>query len=191
MRLKSVDNGAAIAGGPPAMPNPPMNSSFGPTPVPRQPVLPQMPGAPVPPNQSPIPDRPPAMPVPMPPPMMPKMELLDTGIKTNLLGFECEQYEIKQHGETMAIWATGKFFPFEPYMRSQPHRFTPPSIEQRWAKLVKEKRLFPLLATLKFNNGAERFRFEVNSIVMAKINGDADNLFKAPANYSEVPPQQF
>jgi hypothetical protein len=191
VRLKSDENTPALAGGPPATPNPPVDSSFGPTPVPRQPVLPQMPGAPAPPNQPALPERPPAIPVPMPPAMMPKMDLLDTGIKTNLLGFECEQYEIKQHGETMEIWATGKLFPFEPYMRNQPHRFTPPAIEARWAKLAKEKRLFPLLATLKFNNGAEFFRFEVNSIVMAKINVDDDKLFKPPTNYFETQPQQF
>jgi hypothetical protein len=182
VRLKSEDNAAALAGGPPAMPNLPVNSSFGPTPVPRQPVLPQMPGAPVPPNQPPLTERPPAIPVPMPPAMMPK---------TNLLGFECEQYEIKQRGETMDIWATGKLFPFEPYLRSQPHRFTPPAIEQRWAQLAQEKRLFPLLATLKFNNGAEFFRFEVDSIVMTKVKVDDDKLFKAPTNYFEVQPQQF
>ena len=46
----------------------------------------------------------PAMPM-MPPPMSQKMELLDTGQKTNLVGFACEQYDLKQRGRR---WKSGR-----------------------------------------------------------------------------------
>ena len=134
----------------------------------------------------------PAMPtMPMMPPMMQKMELQDTGQRTNLLGFACEQYEIKQRGETMEIWATDQLFPFQPYLQNQPHRFGPRMIEQQWPELVKAKKLFPLLATLKFDNGTERFRFEVQSVTPQKLIAEDEQLFQPPANYFEIQPLPF
>jgi hypothetical protein len=78
----------------------------------------------------------PAMPM-MPPPMIEKMELRATGEKTNLLGFACEKYEIKQRGQTMEIWATEQLFPFQPYQQNQPDRFGPRMIEEQWGDLLK------------------------------------------------------
>lgn len=127
----------------------------------------------------------------MPMPMMQKTELQDTGQKTNLLGFACEQYEIKQRGETMEIWATDKLFPFQPYIQNQPHRFGPRMIEEQWPELVKEKKLFPLLATLKFDNGAERYRFEVQSVTPEKLTAGDEQLFQPPTNYFEIQPLPF
>ena len=111
-----------------------------------------------------------------------KLELQATGQKTNLLGFACEQYELKQRGETMEIWATDQLFPFQPYVQNQPHRFGPRMIEEQWPELVKAKKLFPLLATLKFDNGAERFRFEVQSVTPEKLTAGDEQLFQPPAN---------
>jgi hypothetical protein len=130
----------------PAMPN--MPPGVGPQSAPRAPAMPGMSGGM------------PAMPM-MRPPMMEQMELKATGEKTNLLGFACEQYEIKQRGETMEIWATDQLVPFQPYVQNQPHRFGPRMIDQQWGDPLQAKKLFPLLATLKFDNGTERFRFEV------------------------------
>ena len=132
----------------------------------------------------------PAMPM-MPPPMMERMELHDTGQKTNLLGYVCEQYEIKQRGETMEIWATDQLFPFQPYVQNQPHRFGPRMIEEQWPELVTAKKLFPLLATLKFDNRAERFRFEVQSITPQKLTDEDEQLFQPPTNYFEIQPLPF
>ena len=81
------------------------------------PAMPQMPSMP---NMPPGGGMPP-MPM-MPPPMMEKMELTATGDKTNLLGFACGKYEIKQRGEVMEIWATDQLFPFQPYVQNQPRR---------------------------------------------------------------------
>jgi hypothetical protein len=133
----------------------------------------------------------PAMPMPMMPGMMEKTELQDTGQKTNLLGFACEQYELKQRGETMEIWATDQLFPFQPYVQNQPHRFGPRMIEEQWPELVKAKKVFPLLATLKFDNGAERFRFEVQSVTPEKLTDKDAELFQPPTNYFEIQPLPF
>jgi Domain of unknown function (DUF4412) len=133
----------------------------------------------------------PAMPM-MPPPMMDKVELNATGEKTNLLGFACERYEIKQRGETMEIWATDQLVPFHPYVQNQPHRFGPRMVEEQWGDLLKTKKLFPLLAVLKFENGQERFRFEVKTITPGKIEKeDEAKLFEPPPDYHEIQPLPF
>jgi len=122
---------------------------------------------------------------------MEKIELHDTGQKTNLLDFVCGQYEIKQRGETMEIWATDQLLPFQNYVRNQPHRFGPRMIEEQWAGLLTAKKLFPLLATLKFDNGAERFRFEVQSVTPQKLTDEDTKLFQPPTNYFEIQPLPF
>jgi hypothetical protein len=126
-------------------------------------------------------------------PMMPveKMELKATGGKTNLLGLACQQYEIKQRGETMEIWATDQLFPFQPYVQNQPHRFGPRMIEEQWPELVKAGKLFPLIATLRFDQGAERYRFEVQSISPEKLTDADTNLFQPPPGYFEIQPLPF
>ena len=133
----------------------------------------------------------PAMPM-MPPPMLEKMELKATGEKTNLLGLACEKYELKQRGETMEVWATDKLFPFQPYVQNQPHRFGPQMIEEQWGGLLKAKKLFPLLAVLRFESGAERYRFEVQAITPEKIKADDEaKLFQPPPDYQEIQPLPF
>jgi hypothetical protein len=144
----------------------------------------------------------PAMPM-MRPPMMEQMELKATGEKTNLLGFACEQYEIKQRGEVMEIWATDQLFPFQPYMPNQPHRFGPGMMEQQWGDLLKAKKLFPLLAILRFEPppasagaapaapGPERYRFEVQSVTPQKLTEADTRLFQPPTNYFKIQPLPF
>lgn len=137
----------------------------------------------------------PTMPM-MPPPMIGKMELTATGDKTNLLGFECEKFEIRQSGEIMEIWATDKLCPFEPYQQNQPNRFGSRTIEEQWGDLLKAKKLFPLRAVLRFERipshgvgtppaaGPERYRFEVKSVMPEALTDDS--LFQPPSGYQEV-----
>lgn len=120
-----------------------------------------------------------------------QMELKATGEKTNLLGCACARYELKQRGETMEIWATDALPPFQGYVRNQPHRFGPLMIEEQWPELVKAKKLFPLRATLKFDNGSERYRFEVKSVGPDKITDEDGKLFQPPADYHEVQPLPY
>ena len=188
----------------PAMPNLPpgvgLQSSPGGPAMPAMPprVMPNMPALPpgvgpqasVGPGASGMPAMP-AMPMPVMPGMMQKLELQDTGLKTNLLGFACEQYEIKQRGETMEIWTTDQLFPFQPYVQNQPHRFGPRMIEEQWGGLLTAKKLFPLRVSLRFDNGAERFRFEVQSVTPQKLTDDDAKLFQPPTNYFEIQPLPF
>lgn len=180
----------------PAMPN--MPPGVGPRSAPGATAMPAMPNMPA---GGGIPAMP-AMPM-MRPPMMEQMELKATGEKTNLLGFACEQYEIKLRGETMEIWATDQLFPFQPYMPNQPHRFGPQMIDQQWGGLLKAKKLFPLLAILRFGPppasagaapaapGPERYRFEVQSVTPQKLTAADARRFQSPTNYFEIQPLPF
>ena len=182
---------------PQAAPAPP--ARIGPTNLadqPQMPAMPNMPSMPANPGMGSMPSMP-----TMPPPMMEQMELKPTGEKTNLLGFACEQYEIKQRGEVMKIWATDKLLPFQPYMQNQPHRFGPRMMEEQWGDLLKARKLFPLLAVLRFERpslpgvgappaaGPERYRFEVKAITPEKITDET--LFQPPPEYQEIQPLPF
>lgn len=118
---------------------------------------------------------------------MEKMELNPTGQTTNLLGYACASYEIKQRGQTMQIWATDQLLPFQSWMPSQPHRLVPRRIGEQWGELLKAKKLFPLLATQRSDKGLERYRFEVKAIRPERITDEDGKLFQAPTNYVEVP----
>jgi len=123
--------------------------------------------------------------------MMEKMELQATGQKTNLLGFACQQYELKQRGETLEIWATDQLLPYQPYVQNQPHRFGPRGIEEQWPAMLTSRKLFPLLASLRYDHGAERFRFEVQSVTPQKLTDDDSKLFQPPAGWFEIQPLPF
>jgi hypothetical protein len=126
-------------------------------------------------------------------PMMPmeKIELKATGETTNLLGYACARYEIKQRGEVMEIWATDQLLPYQPWRQNPPPRFGPQMLEEQWGELVKAKKLFPLLATLKFEHGPERLHFEVKSVTPGKIEDRDGALFQPPPDYREIQPLPF
>ena len=132
----------------------------------------------------------PAMPM-MPPLMSEKIELKPTGKKEKILGFACEQFEIKQRGETMEIWATDKLLPFNRYTRNQPPRFGPRRLEEQWPELLEPKKLFPVRVSLRFVNGAERYRFEVKTISPTKITDEEGKLFQLPEGFTEIQPLPF
>ena len=134
-----------------------------------------------------------------------KLELKPTGKTEKILGYPCEQFEIKSRSETMEIWATDKLIPFQPYLRSAPARAGRRMIEEQWSALLKEKKLFPLRASLRFGGaamtsgpleekpeeraaatGAERFRFEVKLIKPEKLGDKQETLFQPPPGYAEI-----
>jgi len=167
-------------------PQPP--ARIGPTNLPGQPAMPPMPQMPqrpqMPPGAGPGSG---AMPMPMMPPMMMEpAEFKATGETTNLLGYACAKYEIKQRGEVMEIWAADKLMPFQAYQQNQPHRFGPRMLEEQWGELVKAKKLFPLLAVLRFEHGPERLRFEVKLVKPEEIEDKGGALFAPPADYHEL-----
>lgn len=122
-----------------------------------------------------------AFPIPTMPPMMVEKVELATGEKTNLLGYACEKFEIKQPGEVMEIWATDKLLPFRPWLQNQPHRFGPRTIEKQWGDLLKAKKPFPLRAVPKFENGPERLRFKVQSVTPQKLKTRTAHYSSRPA----------
>ncbi|MCX8089470.1 MAG: DUF4412 domain-containing protein [Verrucomicrobiae bacterium] len=134
----------------------------------------------------------PALPMPMMPMMptdiMDKPELKATGQKTNLLGYACEKFEIKRGGEVMEIWATDKLLPFRPWVANHLPRLGPRMLEEQWGELLRAKKLFPLFAVLKFENGPERLCFEVKAITTGKIADPDGKLFRPPPDYQEIEP---
>ena len=138
-----------------------------------------------------MPNTPGAGGMPMMPMPMEKIELKATGERTNLLGYTCEKFEIKQHGETMEIWATDQLLPFQNYVRNQAPRFGPRMIEEQWAGLLTAKKLFPLRASLHFEGGAEQYRFEVQSVTPQRLKDEDLKLFLPPDGYFEIQPLPF
>lgn len=136
-----------------------------------------------------------AMPVMPAMPMMPmpaeNMELKATGQKTNLLGRACERFELKQRGETLELWATDQLLPFRAYQRNQAPRFGPRTIAEQWPGLLQERHLFPLRASVRFDNGAERYRFEVQSIQPGPLADPEGKLFQPPPDYYEIEPLPY
>jgi hypothetical protein len=129
--------------------------------------------------------------MPMPTSMTEKFELKSTGKKETILGFPCEQFEVKSRGETMEIWATDKLLPFQSYLRNQRPRFGPPMLEEQWPALLTAKKLFPLRVVLHSDGDTVRFRFEVKSIKPEKIEDKDGKLFQPPSDYSEIQPLPF
>jgi hypothetical protein len=91
----------------------------------------------------------------------------------------------------MEIWATDQLLPYQPWRQNQPPRFGPPRIEEQWGELLKAKKLFPLLATLKFEHGPEPLRFEVKSVIPGNIEDQDGALFQPPPEYREIQPLPF
>jgi hypothetical protein len=197
----------------PQMPMPPQGlpPGIGPTNLSGMPTMPARPGPPegLPPGigpqaQAPGAAGPPALPnlpgmpgnpgmrsMPMMPMMPEGMELQAAGEKSTLLGYPCERYDIKQHGEAMEIWATDQLPPFQAYLPIQPPSFAPPMIEEQWARLVSARKLFPLRATLRADNGVERYRFEVQSITPARLTENDYKRFQPPEGYVEIQSRTF
>ena len=134
-----------------------------------------------------------SMPAMPPPPTLPReqLELKSTDQTTNLLGYTCTRYELRQRGVEMEIWATDRLLPFQGWLPNQAPRFGPGTIEERWGDLLKAKKLFPLLAILRLEKGPERLRFEIKEVKPMKINDTSGALFKPPADYHEIEPLPF
>ena len=77
------------------------------------------------------------------------------------------------------------------WRQNQPHRFGPRLIEDQWPELLKARKLFPLLAVLKFDNGVERYRFEVKAVTAEKVVDPEGKLFQPPPGYQELQPLPF
>ncbi|HUR45853.1 MAG TPA: DUF4412 domain-containing protein [Candidatus Saccharimonadales bacterium] len=133
-----------------------------------------------------------SMPMPMPA-MAPqeKIELLATTNKNEILGYACTRYDATNRAERLEVWATDKLLPFIPYTQTSPARFGPRMLEDQWPDWLKSRGLFPIKASLRFENGPERFHFEVLSIKAEKIIDTQGKLFQPPDDYHETEPLPF
>jgi len=182
----SVTPGAAI-GGLPATP-----PAIGPANLPGTPAPPAMPQLPpgVGPQAGVGSGNLPALPM-MPLPPMEPVELITTTNTTNLLGYACTRYDLKQHGEVMEIWATAQLPPFQPWLANQPPRFGPRMVAEQWGTWLRERKLFPLLAISRYENGPEHLRFEVKSITPERMQEQDRPRFAPPPGYHELEPLPF
>jgi hypothetical protein len=64
-------------------------------------------------------------------------------------------------------------------------------MEEQWGGLLKGKKLFPLLAVLTFQNGVERFRFQVTRVKAETIEDKDGSLSQPPPDYQEIQPLPF
>jgi hypothetical protein len=183
-----------IPTGPPAV--------IGPTNLPGMPAMPSLPNG-LPPGVGPqagMPGAPAMQVMPATPAMNGMMQRRFPGMQfqlqaadgqTNLLGYECRRYLIQQHGETMEIWATDGLQPFQVYLPNQPPGFGMPMIEFQWSHLLAEKKLFPLYASLRGDNGVELYRFEVQSIAAGNLTANDIQNLRPPGDYIEIPARPF
>ncbi len=129
----------------------------------------------------------------MPMAMMPRqaLQLLATADTTNLLGFNCARYQIKDGPETMDIWATADLLPFQPLNEVPPGRNNAYQLERAWGDSLKAKKLFPLLAVLKLGDTQELLRFQVTTVQPGAVVDTDGKLFQPPPGYVSSPAPRF
>jgi hypothetical protein len=129
----------------------------------------------------------------MPMPMIPRqaLQLLATADTTNLLGFNCTRYRIKDGPETMDIWATADLLPFQPLKEVPPGHNDSYQLERAWGDSLKAKKLFPLLAVLKLGDTQELLRFQVTTVQPGAVVDTDGKLFQPPSGYISSPAPQF
>jgi hypothetical protein len=117
-----------------------------------------------------------------------KLEFAATGQTTNIMGFACSGYQLTQRDQIMHIWATDQLGPFRPLLQDIPMHQNPMShLEESWGKMLQQKNLFPVMATLKNRSGETNlteFRIE---IIKPERFGAENTLFQPPADYMEIP----
>lgn len=121
-----------------------------------------------------------------------EVEFTATGETTNLLGCTCSRYEIRDRRNVMEVWATDQLIPFHPWQPNVPPRdiLGRKSVDENWAELLQERKLFPLIATLKTESGESiLFEFKVSAITPEK--GGDETLFQPPADYHEMHVPRF
>jgi hypothetical protein len=133
-----------------------------------------------------------SMPMMMPSMIPPeKIELIASTNQAVILGYLCTRYDATNRAERFEAWATDKLLPFFAYTQTGPARFGPRMLEDQWPDWLKSRGLFPLKASLRFENAPERFHFEVLSIKAEKIIDTEGKLFQPPADYRETEPLPF
>lgn len=124
-------------------------------------------------------------------PATPPLQLKATDQTTNLLGYACKKYEMGSRGDSAEIWATDRLIPFSIWRQNPLASFGPSGLREQWPDLLRQKKLFPLLAVVRTRGGQQLMRFEVAAIVADKDPGPDGKTFLPPADFTEVRLPEF
>jgi hypothetical protein len=116
-----------------------------------------------------------------------------TGETTNLLGYACTRYELRQRGRVMEIWATDQLPAFQPWIQNPPSRHHGPQMmEESWGDLLQARNLFPMRIEMKNESGETLpFEFTVESVAPKQFGAGKAQLFQPPVDYHELEPPPF
>lgn len=122
-----------------------------------------------------------------------ELQFSTTDVTTNLFGYACTLYELRQRDRFMEIWATDRLIPFHQWFQHPPRRHHGPQhMEEHWAELLRIRNLFPLQVELKNENGKSLpFEFKVVSVTPKHLGAEEVKLFQPPAEYHELAPPPF
>lgn len=122
-----------------------------------------------------------------------KLQFSATDQTTNMLGYACTLYELRQRDQVMEIWATDQLLPFQPWLQDPPLRHHgPQDMEECWGEMLRARELFPLRVELKNADGKPLpFEFKVTSITPKHFGKEGAKLFEPPADYQKLDPPPF
>lgn len=109
----------------------------------------------------------------------PKPEITKTGKTQKILGYECQQFLVKEGDNESEVWVTKELGKFQMFEMGGPQG---KSNEEAWQKMIGSEGGFPLLATTK--EGDEQLSKMVATKVEKKSLDDA--LFKIPDGYKAM-----
>lgn len=109
----------------------------------------------------------------------PKPEITKTGKTQKILGYECQQFLVKEGDKSSDVWITKELGNFEMYKMGGPHG---KNTEEVWEKLIGSEGGFPLLATTK--EGTEQIsKMEATKVEKKSLD---DALFKIPEGFKPM-----
>ena len=115
-------------------------------------------------------------------------QLVATGDTTNLLGFTCERFEIKQGIERMTVYAADIGLSFASWRQHAQPALDLRGLEEQWGSTIAGKNMFPLQAVLIIDDQHELLRYDVTSITTQKTGDQLPCLFVPPPDYQEISP---
>jgi len=117
----------------------------------------------------------------MPPPdtTQPKPEITKTAKTQKILGYECQEYLVKQGANESDVWVTKDLGPFQMFRMGGPRG---QSNAEAWQKAIGNEGGFPLLASTK--EGDEQLsKMEATKVEKKSLD---DSLFKIPDDYKPM-----
>lgn len=105
----------------------------------------------------------------------------DTGVKETILGYDCEEYEVKTSKATTDIWATDQLGMFGGLSMGGAPGSRHSQAPQEWESVIKASGFFPLRVTSS-EGGTQKFKLEVTSVEKTSL---PDSLFMPPDGWQK------